>query len=401
MYEILVVAITVVFGLCAGSFLNVCIWRLPREGLSVSKPRRSFCPSCEAKISWRDNIPVLSWLLLRGRCRACEKPISIRYPLVELLTAAVCALVVWRFHLQIQLGVLEQQPGLGVVVSCIALLALVCALLVAAFVDADLRILPDEITVGGMHFVLLAMLVFQDLRFSLASKAAERALPGNLVPPSIDTTGGHSITSMVEGAVRDALGWLSGILPGWELSTGPAIAALALLVLFFFFSGCFCYHRYRRWRLPDESNGFFDVSLAGLLCALSAGLLGALCVLPGFEDSRIAYNLASTLLGMLTGSGLVFLIGVVGTFVFRKPAMGFGDVKLMGLLGGLAGCWGALTAFFLACILGSIVGIPRRLISGDRHLSFGPFLIISGVFVYLWPDAVDSALDWYSGLFSG
>ena len=124
MYEILVVSITAVFGLCAGSFLNVCIWRLPREGLSVSKPRRSFCPSCEAKISWRDNIPVLSWLLLRGRCRACEKPISIRYPLVELLTAAVCALVVWRFHLQIQLGVLEQQPGLGVVVSCIALLVL-------------------------------------------------------------------------------------------------------------------------------------------------------------------------------------------------------------------------------------------------------------------------------------
>jgi prepilin signal peptidase PulO-like enzyme (type II secretory pathway) len=170
--------------------------------------------------------------------------------------------------------------------------------------------------------------------------------------------------------------------------------------LFFFASGCLVYRRYRRWRLPGEPNGFFSVSLAGLLSGLSAGLVAAVCLLPDFQESASAYNLSSSLLGMLTGSALVFIIGVVGTLVFRKPAMGFGDVKLMGLLGALTGCWGAVSAFFLACILGSIVGIPRRLISGDRHLAFGPFLMIAGVFVYLWRDAVDLALEWYMGLFS-
>jgi leader peptidase (prepilin peptidase)/N-methyltransferase len=82
-----IVAYVVVFafGLCVGSFLNVVIYRLPREGLAVSKPRRSFCPICHNQLSWYDNIPVLSWLLLRGHCRSCRTPISIRYPLVELL----------------------------------------------------------------------------------------------------------------------------------------------------------------------------------------------------------------------------------------------------------------------------------------------------------------------------
>tara|TARA_B100000809_G_scaffold238952_1_gene260120 strand:- start:1188 stop:2288 length:1101 start_codon:yes stop_codon:yes gene_type:complete len=361
MYEVLVVATAVVFGLCVGSFLNVCIYRLPREELSIAKPRRSFCPSCKAQISWSDNIPVLSWLLLRGRCRGCKSAISIRYPLVEILTGILCGLVVWRFHLE--LG--------GGLASCLFLLVLFCGLLVAAFIDAELRILPDELTVGGMHLLPPAMLVFQDLRWA----------------PRV-------------GAPRELLSWISASLPSWEVSPGAVVAILCVVVLFFFVAGCLVYRLYRTWRLPGEANGFFSVSLAGLLSGLAAGLVAAVCLLPGFQESVPAYNLASSLLGMLTGSCLVFIIGVVGTLVFRKPAMGFGDVKLMGLLGALTGCWGAVSGFFLACILGSIVGIPMRLISGDRHLAFGPFLIIAGVFVYLWRDAVDLALQWYMGLFS-
>src|SRR5690349_13060190 len=84
-----------VFGLCVGSFANVVIYRTPRDGLSVLRPARSFCPACRAPIVWRDNVPVLSWLLLRGRCRACGASIGLRYPAVELVVGALFAAAWW------------------------------------------------------------------------------------------------------------------------------------------------------------------------------------------------------------------------------------------------------------------------------------------------------------------
>ncbi len=82
----LAVALAFLAGLLIGSFLNVCIYRLPRD-LSVARPSRSFCPACEKTIAWYDNIPTVSFAFLRARCRHCHEPISIRYPLVELATA--------------------------------------------------------------------------------------------------------------------------------------------------------------------------------------------------------------------------------------------------------------------------------------------------------------------------
>ncbi len=124
--------LALLFGLLIGSFLNVCVYRLPQD-LSVVRPR-SYCPACSHQIAWYDNVPLLSYALLRGRCRHCKAAISPRYPVVELLTGALFFYFVWR------LG-----PTLAAVKFC-----LLSALLVGlTFADLEARILPDEFTLGG------------------------------------------------------------------------------------------------------------------------------------------------------------------------------------------------------------------------------------------------------------
>jgi leader peptidase (prepilin peptidase)/N-methyltransferase len=133
-------------GGCIGSFLNVCIWRMPREE-SIVRPR-SRCPHCTKPIAWFDNVPVVSYLRLRGRCRSCKKPIHWRYPLVELLTACSLALVVWRF---------------GLTPEALVYGALVCALITVSFIDFDFQIIPDEISLGGLVVGVLASVLIPSL----------------------------------------------------------------------------------------------------------------------------------------------------------------------------------------------------------------------------------------------
>lgn len=128
-------------GLLVGSFLNVCIYRLPRDQSVVSPPSR--CPSCERELRWFHNVPVLSWLVLRRRCAYCRTPISGRYPLVEVLTAVLFVLHVWWFGPTALMGVR---------------LVFAAALLVLFLTDLDCRILPNEITVGGCVAGLVASL---------------------------------------------------------------------------------------------------------------------------------------------------------------------------------------------------------------------------------------------------
>jgi len=119
-------------GLLIGSFLNVCIYRLPRD-LSVVSPR-SYCPECDRPIAWFDNIPVFSFLVLRGRCRKCGERIPLRYLLVELLTGAVFFAAVWM---------------LGPTAAALKFCVFGALLIALVFCDLEERILPDEFTLGG------------------------------------------------------------------------------------------------------------------------------------------------------------------------------------------------------------------------------------------------------------
>jgi leader peptidase (prepilin peptidase)/N-methyltransferase len=129
---VLYCTLSALFGLLIGSFLNVCIYRVPRD-LSVVTPR-SFCPECGKQIGWRDNIPVLSYLLLKGRCRHCAGPIGMRYPLVEFVTAVLFAALVARY-------------GWNLVSLKWCVFAAIMTVLF--WVDLEERILPDEFTLGG------------------------------------------------------------------------------------------------------------------------------------------------------------------------------------------------------------------------------------------------------------
>lgn len=158
------------FGLVVGSFLNVAIHRLPL-GESLVSPR-SRCPGCERAISARDNIPVISYLLLGAKCRHCRQPISIRYPAVELLTGLLFVASVW---------------GLGATPMALVFMGFSSAMVVVAFVDFDHQIIPDEISLGGLVLGLALVPVVQSLQpgvsygSALAGSALGAGIGGGLL----------------------------------------------------------------------------------------------------------------------------------------------------------------------------------------------------------------------------
>ena len=135
MFEIWIPAFIFLFGLAIGSFFNVCIYRIPRSDVSVHSPRRSFCPECNETISAYDNIPVLSYLLLRGKCRHCSAPISVLYPLVELATAGLFLVMYYRF---------------GLTLEFLMAVAFVAVLLPISVIDAQHYIIPNILVVTGL-----------------------------------------------------------------------------------------------------------------------------------------------------------------------------------------------------------------------------------------------------------
>ena len=168
-FELMATVMYFVLGLVVGSFLNVCVWRLPRGG-HVNRPRRSYCPRCGESLRWYDNIPLLSFALLRGRCRYCGGSVSWRYPMVELVTALLFALIYFR-----------QRAQMGTDVGQVAIMLLVTALLVmASAIDLEFLIIPDEISGFGVLGGLLAGLLLPQLHVGRLSYQTFESLTGYL-----------------------------------------------------------------------------------------------------------------------------------------------------------------------------------------------------------------------------
>lgn len=133
-------------GSFVGSFLNVVVYRLPRNCLSINNPKRSFCPSCKTQLKWNDNLPIVGWLLLRGKCRYCGAKFGARYPLVELLTALLFAFAAWR--------VLYADGNLAgqwaAWLTLLHILLMIGVLLPWALIDLDLTYIPDKLTLGPL-----------------------------------------------------------------------------------------------------------------------------------------------------------------------------------------------------------------------------------------------------------
>jgi len=139
---------TFMFGLCIGSFLNVCIYRLP-AAKSISHPRSS-CTNCGELIRFYDNIPVVSYMILKGRCRFCSEPISLRYPVVEILTGLFALITFVKY---------------GLTLEALIYFIFIASLLVITFIDIDHQIIPDVITLPGIPIFFIASFALPEINY--------------------------------------------------------------------------------------------------------------------------------------------------------------------------------------------------------------------------------------------
>lgn len=331
-------------GAAVGSFLNVCIYRIPIEGLSVHSPRGSFCPSCKTSLRWFENIPILGWVFLRGKCRTCAESISVRYPLVETLTALLFLAAIKTIGVE---TVLLDPMGNGALLL-LGLWVWISGVIVVSGIDFDHRIIPDLFSIP-MTCLVLALSPFNTFL--------------DAAPLPVASEGSR---------------WFSAV-----------VAALVLGYAF------------KRW-IPNwsgERRSYSESILAFVVGFQVGDAIGFLIAESSPWTVLVESREVQALLGALVGAGIIWGIGCVGQWIFRKPAMGFGDVKWMGMLGATVGPIPVLVAFFVACLLGSVVGIYLRIRRGQQYLPFGPFLSAGALLWLLGRPQLEVLWNAYVGLF--
>jgi leader peptidase (prepilin peptidase)/N-methyltransferase len=353
--ETLLIIIGFVFGGVCGSFFNVVIYRLP-VGESIVMPP-SHCMKCGEPIRWYDNIPLISYIVLGGRCRACKEPYSFRYFVVELLTAMLFALVVSKYvvittHESVYRGV-----GLTLFHLFFA-----GGMIVSAFTDLDHHIIPDEITYPGIPLGLVGAFLFPSM-MGLESSAHWKSLLYSLAA-AVGAGGSLLLVGEIVKRVLRPHVVLSPVSGNFSLSSAPNSSS------------------------PLQAGHFVDVTdVVGVVREekserpVIADFFGKVTKIWVKDGQHVE-----------SGQPLVQI---------RKEALGMGDVKLLAVIGAFLGWKLVLLTILLASVVG-LIGHVLLVIVGESkwraEIPFGVYIVPASLISYFWGSAL---IRWYVSMVVG
>lgn len=313
------------FGAAIGSFLNVIIYRLPREESIAFPP--SHCPTCDEPIKWYDNIPILSYLLLNGRCRKCNSSISIQYPIVEFLTAILFVLLLHKF---------------GLAPTLFTYIIFSCLLLAGSIIDLTTFLNPPEVKMP-VKLKLPAMVVVSDDIEKTESMEVEGILEDDVY--QFDEKREDVEISLDQNVRREKL---------------PSISVIPVVI--------------EKGIIPDEIS--YSGIFLGLFFALISDISAKQFMIWEHNPLRNAVG------GLVLALGVLFLVGFFFKIFMKKEGLGLGDVKLFGFIGVVLGIKLGLLTVFISSLLGLIVMLSCRF-GRSKPFPFGPFLGL-GAFIALF-----------------
>jgi leader peptidase (prepilin peptidase)/N-methyltransferase len=333
-----------VFGCIVGSFLNVCIHRLPL-GMSIVTPK-SHCPHCKYSIPWYLNIPLVTWLALRGCCKNCGAPISLRYFVVELLTGAA--------FLSCWLAFGNASHPLQSMPVALVYAIFLAGLIVATFIDFEHFIIPDEITLGGMAVGFTASFFLPSLHNASALNVGMR----------------RSFIGAIVGA-----GTIYAILRLGKWLFGRQRVKLPVETKIIFTDTSV--------HLPDKEipyeELFYRESDVIVLHARTVELVDR-----GYKDVLVRLSPSALEIGgeKMNPDDVPCLEAVSTEIVLPREAMGLGDVKFMGAIGAFLGWQGVMFSLMLSSMIGAVVGvtlIALRRREWSSRMPYGPYIALAAV----------------------
>jgi leader peptidase (prepilin peptidase)/N-methyltransferase len=340
-----------ILGCMVGSFLNVCIYRMP-AGMSIIMPP-SHCPQCKYSIPWYLNVPLVTWLVLGGRCKNCGAPISVRYFLVELLTGLMFLCSWLKFG----------DPGHALQSIPLALVyaLFLAGLMVATFIDFDHFIIPDEITFGGIAAGLLLSFLLPQLQDPTLHGQGASLHGAGLV---------RSFTGAVVGA-----GIVYAVLRLGKLLFGRHHLKLEGQTKIVFSETAL--------HLPDREipydELFYRKSDTIVLEAQTVELIDR-----GYKD--VTVRLSPSLLDIsgekLEPANVPFMECVSAEIVIPREAMGLGDVKFMSAIGAFIGWQGVIFSLMISSMIGAGVGLLLILMHRrefSSRMPYGPYIALAAV----------------------